>query len=87
MPDDYRVEIVPSARKELESLRDPVLRRVVGALADLSRNPRSAGCRKLVGSQSRYRCRAGDFRIIYEIIEASRVVRVFRTRHRKDAYR
>jgi mRNA interferase RelE/StbE len=87
MPDDYRVEIVPSARKELESLHDPVLRRIFYALVDLSGNPRSAGCKKLVGSQSRYRCRAGDFRIIYEIVEASRVVRVFRIRHRRDAYR
>ena len=87
MPDDYRVEIVPSARKELESLHDPTLRRVLSALRDLSRNPRGLSCRKLVGSRTRYRCRTSDHRIVYEILEDLKVVRVYRIGHRSGVYR
>ena len=87
MPDAYRVEIVPSARRELEALHRPALQRVVSALRSLSDDPRSGDCRKLVGSQSRYRRRAGNYRIVYEIIDESKVVRVYRIRHRSNVYR
>jgi len=45
----YRIEIKPSAKKELERLEDSVLRRVDSAIHKLSDNPRSPGSIKLTG--------------------------------------
>jgi mRNA interferase RelE/StbE len=53
----------------------------------LADNPRPPGCRKLVGSKNDWRIRVGDCRVLYEIADAIRVVRVNRVRHRRDAYR
>ncbi len=84
MPGGYRVQMWPSAKRELLALRNPVLRRVHSAIESLSINPRARGCRKLSGHHSRYRSRAGDYRVIYEIDDDSRSVwyRTFATEAR-----
>jgi mRNA interferase RelE/StbE len=38
-------------------------------------------------SKHDWRIRVGDYRIIYEISEEIRIVRVNRVRHRRDVYR
>jgi mRNA interferase RelE/StbE len=53
----------------------------------LARNPRPPSCRKLEGSKSDWRIRIGDFRVIYEITDENRVIRVNRVRHRREVYR
>jgi hypothetical protein len=45
--DSYAVELKPSARKELESLPDTVLARMIRKLESLTDDPRPAGCKKL----------------------------------------
>lgn len=87
MPDVYRVDMLPSAKKELLSLPNPMLRRLADAISGLSANPRPIGSRKLVGTECRYRVRVGDYRALYEIIEEPKIVRVYRVSHRKDAYK
>jgi mRNA interferase RelE/StbE len=61
--------------------------RVAAALRILADNPRPAGCRKLTGSDRDWRVRVGDYRIVYEIDDENREVRVMRIRHRREAYR
>jgi mRNA interferase RelE/StbE len=61
--------------------------RIITAIQGLAENPRPQGCRKLTGSQSDWRIRMGDYRVIYEIADEIRVVRVHRVRHRREAYR
>jgi mRNA interferase RelE/StbE len=61
--------------------------RVIVAIQALARNPRPPGCRKLAGSQNDWRIRVGDHRVVYEIADAIRVVRVNRVRHRREVYR
>ena len=43
--------------------------------------------KKLRGFVSRYRLRQGNYRIVYEIDEERKVVRIFIVGHRKDVYR
>lgn len=86
MPDEYSVSLVPSARRELQSLRDPVLRRVRDALITLRQDPRPRGCRKLVGGEPRYRLRVGDYRVVYGVDDADKTVLVYRIRHRSEIY-
>ncbi len=86
MPEDYRVELAQSAKRELSDLRNPILKRTIVALQSLASEPRPRGCRKLSGYQSKYRIRAGDYRIIYEVDDRERRVMIMRIRHRRDVY-
>jgi mRNA interferase RelE/StbE len=80
----YAVELKPSARKELESLPDNVLARVVRKLESLANDPRAAGCRKLKGYRDQWRVRIGDWRVVYIIEDAARLVSVTRIAHRRE---
>lgn len=60
----YVVELKPSARKELESLPDSVLARVVSKLESLTHDPRPAVCKKLKGYKDQWRIRIGDWRVV-----------------------
>lgn len=87
MPDAYRVDIRPAARRELESLGDSERARVAEAIAALTWNPRPRGCRKLATSDDDYRLRIGDYRVLYEVTDARKTILVYRIRHRSSAYK
>jgi len=82
----YQVIVERSAEKDLKKLSSEVRPRAVAALIALGKNPRPAGSRKLIGSENDWRIRVGDYRIIYEIADEIRIVRINRVRHRKDVY-
>jgi mRNA interferase RelE/StbE len=82
----YALAFKPSAEKELRNLPRDVIARIVPAVRNLALDPRPNGCLKLSGSQS-WRLRIGDFRVIYDIDDASRKVDVLHIGHRRDVYR
>jgi mRNA interferase RelE/StbE len=49
--------------------------------------PRPPGVRKIAGRENLYRVRVGEFRVIYEIEDDVRTVRIFAVRKRDEAYR
>jgi mRNA interferase RelE/StbE len=83
---NYTVEVKPTARRELEALPDSVLARVVRKLEALGHTPRPAGCKKLKGYKDQWRIRAGDWRVIYIIDDAAKLVSVTRIAHRREVY-
>ena len=83
----YRVLLERAAEKDLGRLSPEVHDRVIAAIQKLAANPRPSGCRKLAGSKNDWRIRVGDYRIIYEIEDQARVLRVNRVRHRREVYR
>ena len=84
--DEYAVVFARSARKELERLGVNIVRRVLMRIEGLSREPRPAGCRKLVGEENLWRLRVGDYRVIYSIDDALRIIDIIAVRHRREAY-
>ncbi len=76
-----------AAQRDLKGLPAAEFARVVARIRGLVGNPRPPGSRKLRGSQSDWRLRIGDYRVIYEIDDGAKVVRVMRVRHRSEAYR
>jgi mRNA interferase RelE/StbE len=82
----YSVEVKPPARKELEALPDELLARVVRKLDALGDAPRPAGCRKLKGYEDQWRIRVGDWRVVYIIDDAAKLVSVTRIAHRREVY-
>jgi mRNA interferase RelE/StbE len=83
----YRVLLERGAERDLNRLSSEIHDRVITAIRALGGNLRPAGCRKLVGSKNDWRIRVGDNRVLYEIADAIRIVRVNRVRHRREVYR
>jgi mRNA interferase RelE/StbE len=83
----HEVLLSSQAQRDLRRLPPEVFERAVAAIQSLARTPRPAGCRKIVGSRNDWRLRVGDYRVVYEVDDAERVVRVMYVRHRRDAYR
>ncbi len=83
----YRVLLERAAEKDLSKLPSEIHGRVIAAIQGLATHPRPPGCRKLVGCKNDWRIRVGDYRVVYEIADEIRVVRVNRVRHRREVYR
>jgi mRNA-degrading endonuclease RelE of RelBE toxin-antitoxin system len=84
----YEVEITPEGLRHLnrlpEKVRGAVLEAIFGSIAE---NPRRAG-KPLRGElEGLFSARRGEYRVIYEIDDASSVVLVHRAQHRRGAYR
>ena len=82
----FRVEVKPSARKELTGLPDKLIARILPRLENLASNPRPSGCKKLKGGDNEWRIRVGDYRVVYTIDDAKLLVEVTRIRHRSEVY-
>jgi mRNA interferase RelE/StbE len=55
----YAITFATSARKELERLDPPLVRRIFPVIESLAQNPRPARCRKLSGGRNLWRIRVG----------------------------
>ena len=83
---DYSISFVRSARKELESVPNPLLRRILTKIELLAKNPRPAGCKKLKGASDLWRIRIGDYRVVYSIADREVRIEIITVRHRSQAY-
>lgn len=83
----YQVVVERSAEKDLKKLSSEIRLRAIAAMQALTKNPRPSGSRKLAGTENDWRIRVGDYRIVYEIADEIRIVRIHRIRHRRDVYR
>jgi mRNA interferase RelE/StbE len=83
----YEVFLERRAERDLKQLEAKEFHRIIREIKLLAENPRPAGCRKIAGSESDWRIRVGDYRVIYEIDDGAEAVRVMRVRHRREVYR
>lgn len=84
----YRLSIKRLASRELEAVaQKDDRRRLVTRIEALGTNSRPPGCEKLAGYADQYRVRQGDFRVVYSIDDAERIVVVFKIGHRREVYR
>jgi len=72
----YRVDVAPSAVRQLRQLDTRVRRRIQAAIELLAEQPRPAGAKKVIGGDGEWRVRTGECRIIYEIHDAVLLVLV-----------
>ena len=83
----YRINIKPSAVREIEAIpQKKVRQRVVNRIEALAEEPRPLGCEKLTG-HDRYRVRQGPYRIVYSVEDDTLVVFVVKVDHRSNVYR
>ena len=82
----YSILLTRSAAKELERVPTKDRQRIVARIGTLAGDPRPVGAEKLSGDD-KYRIRQGDYRILYEIIDAELIVTVVRIGNRREVYR
>jgi mRNA interferase RelE/StbE len=83
----YEVYLERAAENDLKRLPTTTFDRIVYQIKTLAENPRPSGCRKITGSKNDWRIRIGDYRVLYEVNDRVKGVRVMRIRHRREAYR
>ena len=87
----YKLEITSAARRDLKrllkSLPSSRYTRLDGVIRSLEENPRPHGYEPVVNEENIFRCRDGDFRILYSIDDSRLRIRIARVRDRKDVYR
>jgi len=82
----YEIFILPKAEKQLFKLPTKQLLAIDNAIMELANNPRPNGCKKLAGSDSHYRIRVGNYRVIYSVFDDILQIEIIKIAHRKDAY-
>lgn len=83
----YEIYLERSAGQDLKRLPVEIFKRIMPHIKSLANIPRPPGCHKITGSKSDWRIRIGDYRVIYEIDEKIKAVKVMRIRHRREVYR
>jgi len=82
----YKVEFAKSVRKDFKKIPLLAAGRILNAIFELAKDPRSYSSRKLKGEKL-YRIRIGNYRVIYEIQDERLLVSVIKLGHRKDVYK
>jgi mRNA interferase RelE/StbE len=83
----YRIQIAPSALRQLRKLPQSTQDRIVRRVEGLAGDPRPRGSVKLQGEEDLYRIRVGDYRVIYQVRDEELIVLVVRVGHRREVYR
>ena len=82
----YEILIEKNAEKDCKNIPFNIFREIKNAILDLKINPRPHNVKKLHGSKNDWRIRIGNYRVLYDINDEKRVIKVFRIKHRKDVY-
>lgn len=84
----YRIVFVTSARKEFLHLPADVREDVSVRIEKLDGEPYPSDAKALAGNlRGCLRIRVRTYRVVYQVDDASRLVRVIRVRHRGRVYR
>jgi len=81
----YSLAFKKSVAKDLRSIPNQDVKRILKLIDSLREDPRAEGCVKLSG-QERYRIRQGVYRIVYEIQNKELIVLVVKVAHRSEVY-
>jgi len=83
----WRLIVMAPARRQFDRLPISVAAAVLETLSAISENPKRLGKRLALEHEGRFSARRGPYRIIYELLEQERLVRVIAIGHRRDVYR
>jgi mRNA interferase RelE/StbE len=61
--------------------------RLISRIEALAGDPRPPGCETLAGYSDRDRVRQGDYRVVYSVDDAQRIVLIVKIGHRREVYR
>ena len=82
----YSLAFKKSVAKDLRSIPNKDVHRILKRIDTLCENPRAEGCVKL-SNLEKYRVRQGVYRIIYEIQDSELIILVVKIAHRSQIYK
>lgn len=84
----YRIKVSAKAEKDMMRLPLQERKKVSIRIDQLAADPRPPGCLKLKGqTETLWRIRVGDYRILYAIDDGIRIVDIRRVGNRREVYR
>jgi len=82
----YSIEITTSAQRQFKKLPTILQDRILPRIFSLEAHPRPFGSQKLRDSDF-YRIRIWDYRIIYSVEDARKLIKILDIAHRREVYR
>ncbi|BBC24077.1 type II toxin-antitoxin system RelE family toxin [Pseudanabaena sp. ABRG5-3] len=82
----YQVNLPKTVQKQLNTLPQELKQRILKALVQLQEEPRPVNSLQMKGGQG-FRLRIGDYRVLYDIDDSSKIVNLRRIGHRREIYR
>ena len=82
----YKILFKRNVEKELRSISQPYLSKIMGKISALAHQPRPSGIQMLKGDNRYFRIRYDDYRIIYDIDDSNQQVTVIKIGHRREVY-
>ena len=82
----YKVNFAKSVKKDFKKTPKLEVAKILDAIDELAKNPRSSKSKKLKGEKL-YRLRVGNYRVIYDIQDNVMLIFVIKLGHRSDIYR
>jgi len=83
----HTVVFTPAAARNFRKLPAHVQKQITPVINALADNPRPSGIVKLKGVTNLYRVQSGNYRIVYEVQDATLLVLVVKIGDRRDVYR
>lgn len=83
----YEILLEQNAEKDLKKLQKIIFTQIITKIKALSTDPRPTGVKKLVNVSNFWRIRIGSYRVVYEINDSEKIIKIYRIKHRKDVYK
>lgn len=83
----YEIYLESSAEKDLRKVPAALFKTIISKIRALAENPYPNGSRKIKDSNKFWRIRVRHYRVIYEIDDSSKSIKIYKVKHRKEAYR
>jgi mRNA interferase RelE/StbE len=85
--DRWRIEIMPSARRDLNRLQEVAAAAVLEAIDHIADAPQRMGKPLRLELEGLWSARRGPYRVVYRIDDGKRLVQIITVDHRADVYR
>ena len=83
----YKILFSGKAKKDFQKLDERVQKRIASKIKELLKLRLSTQLKALKGDDiAQFRLRVGDYRILYDVYHADKVVYILRIGHRKEIY-
>ncbi len=83
----YEILFKRQVEKDLRKIDRRYKKTILDEIEKLKKSPRPSTSRKLTNTEMTHHLRIGDYRVIYQVDDNSKVITIFYIRHRKDAYK
>ncbi|BAM06757.1 type II toxin-antitoxin system RelE family toxin [Leptospirillum ferrooxidans] len=83
----YRILWKRSAEKELRKIPKERIQQLWEVASMLENDPCPQGVKKMIGTESVYRLRVGDYRLVYRVDRDLSTIEIILVGHRRDVYR